>query len=245
MNAPATPAPRSGSRGICENQASMEGHGAIRVGLIAGGLALTITSGACGSGVEKSQARHLEDSSILSRTAPLEKRLVTQSEVESASDSDATKTFLQLWSLLQFQSWDQAERLFAPGLRRVIGASLLAQALRQSVIVWQGTKPKIVSARALGTAASIRFLGRGEGDEVIATSISFGRVGGAWRVSYFPLLDTALEHVAQLQAQAEIDPLATKPAPEAIRRGLKAAALQSHYLEGRSGANARAAGPPP
>src|ERR1700704_5453151 len=64
----------------------------------------------CGSGEQKHQAQQLENASILSGTAPLSKRLVKQSEIESPSDSAAQRSFLQLWSLLQFGAWDQAEQ---------------------------------------------------------------------------------------------------------------------------------------
>src|ERR1700720_2889728 len=143
----------------------------------------------CGSGPQKRAAQKLEDASILSKTAPLGERLVKQSDINSASDTSALRTFLQLWSLLQFEAWDQAEQLFEPGLRRAIGASLLAGALENDLIVWQATKPRIISSRVAGGTATISFLAGNEQGKVVPTSISFGAAAGTWRVSYFALLN--------------------------------------------------------
>jgi hypothetical protein len=210
------------------------------------GVALTVVCGfallivGCGDSAQKHEAQRLANASILSRTAPLDKRLVKQSEIESASDSAAQRSFLQLWSLLQFSAWDQAERLFQPGLRNTIGASLLAQALAQNQVIWQATKPRIVTARARGATAVITFLARDEKDGVVPASISFLRSKGAWLVSYFSPLDGAIQRAVQLRLQAQIDPLGTKPSAEAVRQGDSAARLQSTYLERQL----RAAGKP-
>lgn len=193
----------------------------------------------CGASAQKHEAQRLENASILSGTAPLDKRLVKQSEIESASDSAAQRSFLQLWSLLQFGAWDQAEGLFQPGLRDTIGASLLAQALAQNLIIWQATKPRIVSARATGTTAVVSFLARDEKDSVVPASISFQRSRGVWLVSYFSPLDGAIQRAVQLRLQAQIDPLATKPSAEAVRQGDSAARLQSTYLERQLRATAK------
>jgi hypothetical protein len=197
----------------------------------------------CGSGGQKHEARQLENSSILSSTTPLSERLVKQSEIESTSDSAAQRTFLQLWSLLQFEAWDQAEQLFEPGLRRAIGVALLAAALENDLIFWQSTKPRIISARATGGTATISFLARDEQGKVVPTSISFGGTVGAWRVSYFALLNPAIARATQLREQARIDPLGTKPNAEAVRQANKAANLQGIYLERKLGAPAAPAKP--
>lgn len=185
----------------------------------------------CGNGAQKHEAQKLEGQSILSGTAPLAQRLVKQAEIQSTTDAAAQRTFLQLWSLLQYGSWDQAEQLFQPGLRSAIGPSLLAQALNQDAIVWQSTKPRIVTASVKGATALVTFLARDEKDDVAPASISFQRTGGAWLVSYFSLLDGALQRSVQLRLQAQIEPLGTKPAPEAVRQGVTAATLQGQYLE--------------
>lgn len=201
----------------------------------------------CSSSALKRQAQQLQSTSVLSKTAPLSERLVKPSEIASASDAAATRTFLQLWSLLQFQAWDRATLLFEPGLRNAIGPSLLAQALEDYVIVWQGTKPQIISARATGDKSLITFMSRNEAGDLMPGSISFQRVEGRWLVYFFSLLDPAIERTVQLRAQARIDPLATKPSPEAVRQGLAAGPLQSNYLERKLRAEAakrRAAGKP-
>jgi hypothetical protein len=185
----------------------------------------------CGTGAQRHAAQQIENVSVVSNAAPLSERLVTQSEIASASNTAAVGSFLKLWSLLQFQSWDQAEQLFEPGLRSVIGASVLAQALAADVIVWEAARPKIVAANATATSAVITFLARGETGVVMPSSISFERIGGSWLISYFSLLDAAIQRSVQARAQAEIEPLATKPSPEAVRQGFNALVLQSTYLE--------------
>jgi hypothetical protein len=185
----------------------------------------------CGSSAQKREAQKLENTSVLSKTAPLGDRLVKQSEISSTSDTDAAQTFLQLWSLLQFEAWDQAEQLFEPGLRGAIGASLLAAAFENDLVVWQSTKPQIISARAAGRMATISFLARNEQGNVIPTSISFGGAPGKWRVSFFSLLNPAIARTTEQREQVRIEPLGTKPSPEAVRRANSAATIQGAYLE--------------
>jgi hypothetical protein len=186
---------------------------------------------ACGAAAQKREAQRLEGVSIVPKTAPLNQRLVSKSEIDSASEAGARRTFLQLWSLLQFQAWDQAEELFEPGLRSAIGDSLLLLALEDNVIAWQATKPTIVSTRTAARTAAITFYARDELGNVIPASISFEGAPGSWHVSFFSMLNFALQRAAQLRAQAQIEPLATKPNAEAIRQGDNAARLQGTYLE--------------
>ena len=202
----------------------------LRIATLAG-LSCTVIGVGCGNSAQTREAQKLENRSVLSKTAPLSGRLLKQSEINSASDSAAVRTFLQLWSVLQFQAWDQAERLFEPELRDSIGASLLAQALENNAIVWQSTKPRVVSTRVAGGTATISFLSRNEKYEVVPTAISFGGAPGRWRVSYFGLLNPAIARAAELRVQARVNPLATKPSPEAVRAADNAAKLQGDYLE--------------
>jgi hypothetical protein len=190
----------------------------------------TVVAG-CGSAAQTNAAQKLERASVVSKTAPLTERLVKQSEIEAASDTTGVRSFLQLWSSLQFQSWDSAEQLFEPGLRNAIGPSLLAEALEGGLIIWQATKPRIVSAHDSGGTATIAFLARDEQDHVVPTSISFGGAPGNWRVSYLPLLNGLIQRTVQLRVQAQLEPLGTKPNPEAVRQGANASNIQSIYLE--------------
>jgi hypothetical protein len=194
-------------------------------------LALTVTG--CGRSEQNREAQKLENTSIVSQTAPLAERLVTKSEINSTTDRAAQRTLLQLWSLLQFEAWDQAEQLFEPGLRDAIGPSLLAAGLESDLVVWQATKPRLVSAHVAGGSANITFLARDELGKVIPASISFEGGTGRWRVSFFSMLNFALQRAVQLAAQTRLDPLATKPNPEAIREGERAATLQGAYLESK------------
>jgi hypothetical protein len=199
---------------------------ALAFGLIA------LIAGGCGGSAQKQQAQQLEGASILSSTAPLGDRLVKQSEIVGATNAAAQQTFLRLWSLLQYQSWDQAATMFEPGLAEQIGNALLTQSLANDVIVWQATKPHIVSARSNGSTAVVTFLAREEDGSVAPVSISFEKgKHGEWLVSYFSLLNAALQRVAQARTQAQIEPLATKPSREAAREGTNALFLQGIYRE--------------
>jgi hypothetical protein len=206
-------------------------------------MSSTLLIAGCGSSAQKREAQKLENASVLSKTAPLGDRLVKQSEISSASDTDAAQTFLQLWSLLQFEAWDQAEQLFEPGLRHAIGAALLAAAMENDLIVWQSTKPRIISARVARKTATISFLAGDEQGKVVPTAISFGGAVGTWRVSYFALLNPAIARATQQREQARIDPLGTKPNAEAVRQAYKASKIQGIYLERKLGAPAKPAKP--
>jgi len=195
------------------------------------GLA-ALVAGGCGGSAQQQQAQQLEGASILSSTAPLGDRLIKQSEIAGTGDAAAQQTFLRLWSLLQYQSWDQAATMFEPGLVEEIGSALLTQSLANDVIVWQATKPHIVSARVSGSTAVVTFLAREEDGSVAPASISFEKgEHGEWLVSYFSLLNPALQRVAQARTQAQIEPLATKPSKEAAREGTNALFLQGIYRE--------------
>jgi hypothetical protein len=193
-------------------------------------LACATVAAGCGTAAQNREARKLEGASVLSNTAPLEQRLIKPSEVAATSDRAGGRTFMQLWSLLQYGSVDRAELMFAPGLRNAIGTSLLAQALQTELLVWQGTKPRIVSANVSGPTAAIRFMARDEAGKLLPGSITLRGGEGHWSVVYFSLLDFALQRTVQQRVQARIEPLATKPSPEAARQGDRASAIQSIYL---------------
>jgi hypothetical protein len=203
-------------------------HGVLAAVLICASGAFAL---GCGDSAQKREAQRLEGASILSSTAPLSQRLIRQSEIQAAPDSAAQRTFLRLWSTLQFGGWDQAEQFFQPGLRNTIGIAVLAQGLAQDSLIWQATKPRIVTARVTGQKAAITFLARDEKDDVVPASISFESTDGVWLVSYFSMLDGAVQRAVQLRLQAQLEPLGTKPSAEAVRQGNAAAALQSTYLE--------------
>lgn len=212
--------------------------------VLTGIICSSVIVAGCGNSAQKREAQKLENASVLSKTAPLGDRLVNQSEISSASDTDAARTFLQLWALLQFEAWDQAEQLFEPGLRSAIGASLLAEAFENDLVIWQATKPRIISARLAGTMETISFLSRNEQGNVVPASISFGGAPGTWRVSYFSLLNPAIARTTEQREQARIEPLGTKPDVEAVRKADSAASIQSTYLERKLGAAAAAPAKP-
>jgi hypothetical protein len=198
--------------------------------VLAIGFVWALPIAGCGQEAQKSQAQKLQNAGVLSNTAPLDQRLITQSEIASAPDTNGARTLLQLWSLLQYQAWDRAAQMFQPGLQKAIGTSLLLQALEQGVLVWQATKPRIVSTTPAHGASWIAFLTRDEHDSVVPASISLQGGPGKWQVSYFSLLNGALARSVQLQVQAALDPLATKPNPEAVRQAIHAGTLQDAYL---------------
>jgi hypothetical protein len=214
------------SRDVCEVKPTLG-----RAGSCALVFGLAVILAACGATAQRHEAQKLESASIVSSTAPLSQRLVRKPEIDAASEATAVRTFLQLWSLLQFEAWDQAVRLFEPGLRAAIGDSPLALALEDDVIVWQATKPAIVSTHTAGKTALITFFARDELGSIMPASISFEGAPGNWHVSYFSMLNFALQRSVELRDQAQLEPLATKPNAEAVRQGDYAATLQGAYLE--------------
>ncbi len=203
------------------------------------GIAAAACVVGCGESAQSNEAQKLENVSVLSATAPLPNRLVKQSEIAAASDAAAARTFLLLWSRLQYQSWPAAAELFEPGLRSTIGEANLTQALAADVIVWQASKPAIVTARVSAGDAVIEFLARDEKNNLMPSSITFRRAKEGWLVAYMSMLDSALQRSVQTRVQAAIEPLATKPAAEAVRQGYAALGLQSTYLQRELAAEAR------
>src|SRR4051812_40039859 len=137
MRHSATGRPRS-ARALFEDcrRRALRAVGASAPAFVAATLAVSASTVAigCGDSAQKREARALEGASILSDPAPLEQRLIKPSEIAAVPDSAARRTFLQLWSTLQFGAWDRAERFFEPGLRSTIGPALLAEGLQQYLL---------------------------------------------------------------------------------------------------------------
>src|SRR5437879_3754202 len=102
----------------------------LRIATLAG-LSCTVIGVGCGNSAQTLEAQKLQNAGVLSKTAPLDQRLITQREIASAPDKSGARTLLQLWSLLQYQAWDKAAQMFQPGLQEAIGTSLLVQALEE------------------------------------------------------------------------------------------------------------------
>lgn len=195
--------------------------------------AVALTAAGCGGAAQKREEQKLEGKSILSKTAPLADRLIKSKEVQSASDAAGVRTFLRAWSLLQYEAWDEAVSLFEPGLRNLLSPALLVASLENDIAVWQATKPQIVKANVSGAIATISFLARNEQNAVVPTSVALGGSPGAWRIAYLPLLNPAIGRTQEMRVQSQVDPLATKPSPEAVRDAENASNVQAVYLERR------------
>jgi hypothetical protein len=215
---------------VCDNARAVRPT-APRFAPAAMALACAAIVAGCGTSSQNREARQLEAGGVLSRTTPVGERLVAPSEISAASDRYGVRTFLHFWSLLQYGAVDRAELLFAPDLRHLVGAELLGQALASNLLIWQGTKPRIVAANGSATSVTIMFQARDETDKLLPGSITLRGGEGRWQIAYFSLLDFALQRAVQLRVQANIEPLATKPNPEAVRQGDAASAIQSTYLE--------------
>jgi hypothetical protein len=230
-------APRTPSRARVRTPASRSASARLASLVFAAGVAAVLAG--CGESAQNKEAQQLENVSVLSSTAPLQSRIITQAELNAVPDGEAVRTFLVLWSRLQFESWPSAVELFEPALRDTIGDSTLVQALAADLAVWQGSKPGIINKRVTGASATIEFIVRVEKDQLSPSSITFKRSGKGWLVSYMSLLDSALQRSVQTRVQAAISPLGTKPAAEAVRQGYSALGLQSTYLQRELAAEAR------
>jgi hypothetical protein len=187
---------------------------------------------ACGGSADD-EARRVQTTSVIAKNDPVKKYLVTQAEIEHEASGGVRRAFLEYWSALQFQGWNEAAKTFEPGLRRYVGTDALIRALANQGGSYRSSRPDIQYTTTRGNSALIRYFRVGA-DAPVATSISWTREGsGRWLISYDPLLDQALGDARQLEVQQNTDPLAQKPSAAAVRAGTRARRLQSQYVAQR------------
>jgi hypothetical protein len=91
-----------------------------------------------------------------------------------------------------------------------------------------------------GDSAVIEYAARDENNNLAPPSMTLRGSKRGRLVAHTPMLDAALQRSVQTRVQVAIEPLATKPAIEAVRQGYAAPGLQSNYLQRELAAEARA-----
>lgn len=191
----------------------------------------------CGGSADD-EARKINTLGVLRDSAPIPSYHVTDEEIAKAPKGTVRGAFLRYWNNLQFGAWAAAANTYEPGLRGHIGEGLLIRALTNQSATYRAGKPKVVSADTRRNRALVRYLR--VGTDVTPASMNWTRdAWGQWRIAYNPLLDQALGDVKQLEVQQQIDPLAQRPAADALRAGSRARLLQSEYLARTRGSSAR------
>ena len=144
--------------------------------------------GGAGCGGAAREARQLGSHSIVEGTRPLPRNQVKQAEIDRTSDASGARTLLQFWSALQREDFDAAVGYVVPSYLNAVGAARLKAALRRLTSLWDSSKPAINVATTRGGNAVVYFNLRDLQGKVGAAEVAFGRVGPAWRISFFSLL---------------------------------------------------------
>jgi hypothetical protein len=200
------------------------------------GLVIALLAGLvlAGCGSEDSTARKLRQETVTDTAALLRKNLVTEDDIRREEAGSPRQALLRFWSTLQYKAWWDATGFYEPGLRDAVGAPTIADGLKYQEAFWRGTRPDIRTVRADGRdRQTVEFLADAGGSRPEAFSVTWERAGGRWLIAYDSMLDRAVRSAVQEAAQMRIDPLATRPAPEAVREGIAAAQRQSDYLARR------------
>ncbi len=199
-----------------------------KAGITCGVAALALAG--CGGGATH-EARQLSGISILEKTKPLGQNLVKQSEIDKTSDASGVKTLLQFWLALQYQDYESATSFFYPSLANFVDVSQLALALRNEGSLWSSTKPNVVEATTSGGTARVIFVISSLLGNATPVTVSFQKLGTAWKINYLTLLDEALRTWAQQRTQIESAPTSSQPSKLGLAAGVRAFQLQSKYLE--------------
>jgi hypothetical protein len=188
-------------------------------------LAGVVIAAGCGSASKPSSPSAAADG----HPALAPTRLVTPATLARYPTGSPARVFLDLWSDLQFRTWDVAGTLYSSSLQRLVGLDRLIEAFKTQAEYFRTTVPSITSSVRRGRAVVVRYLIRDPSGRLMPTSISMVRELGTWRVGYDPQLDVMLRAAAQQEVQATQAPLARRPSAAAIAAGDRAARLQSAY----------------
>jgi hypothetical protein len=210
-----------------------------KIGVACGAAALALALVGCGGGGATLEARQLSGISILEKTKPLDQNLVKQSDIAKTPNASGLKTLLQFWLTLQYQDYELATNFFYPELANFVGVAQLALALRNESGLWSSTKPDVVEATTTGNTARVVFVIHNLLGNVTPVTVSFRKLGAAWKINYLTLLDEALRAWAQQRTQILSAPSSSKSVKQGLAAGIQAFQLQSRYLEKERSESAR------
>jgi hypothetical protein len=194
-------------------------------------LAMTfaLTLAGCGGSAPPTPDAVQRDSITADVRAP-SKNEITDADLKRIKDDTAPRAFLEFWSDLQWQNWVGAVDRYSPGLRRVVGARNLLEALKYQAGVYRGAKPSVRKASRRRGFTVVRFaLSDQSGNRQLSSTI-WRREAGRWRLVFDGLLDGALRSWAQNRTQQLTSPDAAKPTKQALKAGIDASELQGRYL---------------
>jgi hypothetical protein len=198
-----------------------------RPAALAMAFALTLTG--CGSSTRPTPDP-VQSSSITADVRAPSKNEITDADLKRIKDDTAPRAFLEFWSDLQWQNWVGAVDRYSPGLRRVVGARNLLEALKYQAGVYRGAKPSVRKASRRRGFTVVRFaLSDQSGNRQLSSTI-WRREAGRWRLVFDGLLDGALRSWAQNRTQQLSSPDAAKPTKQALKAGIEASELQGRYL---------------
>jgi hypothetical protein len=168
---------------------------------------------------------------------PEANNLVGQAELEKYPPDSAARSFLELWSDLQYQSWAEVAAYYSPGLRRFIGTEELVGAKKVDASTFPVTKPEIGRIKEDGPETTIYYSMALPGGTRELGSTTWRKEGGNWEMIYDSRLDAELNQFARNRVETEehgapSTEAGKAPSAAASRAGIEAAHLQSEYLEG-------------
>jgi hypothetical protein len=160
-----------------------------RPAVLAMAFALTLTG--CGSATAPTPDAVETDSIAADVRAP-SKSEITDADLERVKDDTAPRALLEFWSDLQWQDWVGAVDRYSPGLRRVVGARNLLEALKSQAGVYRGAKPSVQEESRRRGFTVVRFaLSDQSGNRRLSSTI-WRREAGRWKLVFDGLLDGAL-----------------------------------------------------
>jgi len=191
-------------------------------------VALPASVSGCGGGA-KDEARELRAQSIISDPQPVSATVLTAKDLAHYKAGSVERAFSEYWSALQFEAWRTAASYYEPTLRTYIGDDLLLPALEGQAGIFLSNRPVISQVEHLNGETLVKYILRDTGKNETTRSMAWRRVQGKWRIVYDAFLDRALAESRQLEVQAQVDPVAQKPSPEALRAAGQARRLQSKF----------------
>jgi hypothetical protein len=189
-------------------------------------LTTTLVSAGCSSG-----GSELVSSQSI---ASVESNLVTTADIRRTPPDSAERAFLRFWAYVQYRGWSAALADYEPALVSSVGATNIIEGLKTQSSYFERVKPLLKGTVRLGNQAVVRYIIPDAAGNPMPTSISWRRVGNAWRIHYDPQLDGMLQAAEMARVQMAVDPNAPKPSKAALKAGADAARLQSFYLQSQS-----------
>jgi hypothetical protein len=153
----------------------------------------------------------------------VERKLVTQQEVNGTRPNSVKRAFLEYWSALGYEEWSVAVEFLSRQIRRALEPQYMASALEIESQNSLPVKPLVRGVRTTRGETTVRYLVRTSAGRLRATSMAWMRRKGLWYVAYSPTLAESYGSAVQQAVQSDIDPVARQPSKRALSAGARAA----------------------